>query len=429
MNDAIGPTPSRRIGLFLCVLFLVAFLARFGVTLGLRDIHKFHGRSTAGADAVEFNAIALNLAAGNGYAVTPGQPTSFRAPGFPFFVSVIYRMSYENYAMVYLALAIVGALTCVLTYLVARQLLPEGQARIAGGLAAVYLPHVYVSSVFLSEVLFGLCIALGLWLLLLYFRNSSLALLAAAGACMGYAALTRPIALMFPVLLAPALFRSAASNWGRLIRGMLVFGLAAMAVVLPWTLRNYGVYHRFVAIATNGGSTFYGANNDFTLHDSEYKGSWIATTYLPGRNIIDAAPDEVSHDQVEWALGKQWVSAHIADLPILEIYKLARFWLPDTQSGNRKFVLMQLVAYIPMGLLMLLGLALLLRPLARAMSAPWLAVHSILAANLISSLVFYGSSRFRDSITPVLMIYAAVGLDQLLRWLGYAMGRANAQRS
>jgi hypothetical protein len=129
---------------------------------------------------------------------------------------------------------------------------------------------------------------------------------------------------------------------------------------------------------------------------------------------------------VEWALGKQWVSAHIADLPILEVYKLARFWLPDTQSGNRKFVLMQLVAYIPMGLLMLLGLALLLRPLAKAMSEPWLAVHAIHAANLISSLVFYGSSRFRDSITPVLMIYAAVGFDQLLRWLGFV--KADSQR-
>jgi len=415
---------SRWIGLFLCALLLVAFAVRFGVTLGLRDIHQADSRIS---DAREFNAIALNLASGRGYAVVPGHPTSFRAPGFPLFLAAIYRISYENYVLVYLALSMVGAVTCLLTYGVARQLLSEGQARLAGCLAAVYLPHVYSSAVWMSEVLFALCIALGLWLLLRALRNSSVWLLAAAGACMGYAALTRPIALLFPVFLAPALFRAAGPNWGRLIRTTVPFGLAALAVVLPWSLRNYTVYHRLVLIATNGGSTFYGANNDITLHNRAYLGSWIATSYLPGRNLIEAAPDEVSHDQVEWTLGKQWVSTHVASLPILEVYKLARFWLPDTQSGNRKFVLMQFVAYVPMGLLMGLGLAVLLRPLRWAASPEWLAVHAILAANLASTLVFYGSARFRDSITPVLMIYATVGLTELAGWLGFRIGQSDSR--
>jgi hypothetical protein len=33
-------------------------------------------------------------------------------------------------------------------------------------------------------------------------------------------------------------------------------------VMAPWTVRNYRVHGRFVLVATNGGSTFYGRNND-----------------------------------------------------------------------------------------------------------------------------------------------------------------------
>src|ERR1039458_4355149 len=60
-------------------LVLLAFLLRLGAVLGLRDIHEFHSPSPAGADAVEFNAIALNLVSGNGYTIVPGHPTAFRA--------------------------------------------------------------------------------------------------------------------------------------------------------------------------------------------------------------------------------------------------------------------------------------------------------------------------------------------------------------
>ncbi len=226
--------PSRRT--YLIVLFLAAFLLRLGVVVGLRDIHKFHGYSTAGADAVEYDAIARHLASGQGYTVTPGQPTSFRAPGLPFFLAALFSLSYENYALAYIALIVVGALTCVGTYYLARELMTEAWARIAGLLTAIYLPHVYFSSIFMSEVLFALCVGLGLWLVLLYLRNSATWLLAASGLCLGYAALCRPIGLLLPVFLAPALYRSAGRNLGRLVQGAIIFVLAFIAVILPWAI-------------------------------------------------------------------------------------------------------------------------------------------------------------------------------------------------
>jgi 4-amino-4-deoxy-L-arabinose transferase-like glycosyltransferase len=398
--------PRRR---FLFGLLMLAFLLRFGVVLGLRDIHKFHGPSPAGADAVEFNAIALNLASGNGYAVVPGHPNSFRAPGFPLFLAVLYRISYANYAMVYGALCLIGALTCLLTYEAARQFLTEGVARTAGLLTAVYLPHIYFSTVFLSEIVFAFFVALGLWLFLLHLRTSSLWLLAGAGIAMGYAALSRPIALLFIPLLGLSLLRAWDMSAWRLAQRNLVLATAAIVVLVPWSVRNYQAHHRFVLIATNGGSVFYGANNDTVLHERRHLGSWVSTVFLQDRKIVEAAPDEVSHDQVKWTLGKQWVRAHVADLPLLSCYKLARFWIPDVSSGNPKFVLMQAVGYVPFAILLLLGLSASLLTLRTAFEPAWLAVHAILLANLLSTVIFYGSARFRDSITPALR--SVLGLD------------------
>jgi hypothetical protein len=143
-------------------------------------------------------------------------------------------------------------------------------------------------------------------------------------------------------------------------------------------------------------------------------GSWIATNYLPHRKEIEATPDEYTHDRLEWKLGEGWVEAHLIDLPLTTFYKVARFWLPDWSSANRKFVLMQLAGYTPFGILMLLGLFVSLRQLPKAAAPAWLAVHGVLAANLFATLIFYGSARFRDSIAPVLMVYTAVGLQRAI---------------
>src|ERR1051325_3557619 len=306
---------SRRT--YLVLLLCFAFLLRFEATAALRDLHRFHGSKVAGADAAEFNAIALNLASGHGYAIDPGHPTAFRAPGWPLLLSAIYRISFGNYFLAYVALSLTGAMTCVLTYAAAREMLSERGARAAGALAAVYVPHIYFSTVFLSEALFALCVALGLWLMLRALRTGSVGLVFGAGIAIGYAALTRPMALLLPACCVPALFRPPAT---RRLAGAVALACGLALAVLPWSIRNYTVFHRPILIATNGGSTFYGSNNDTVLNDPQYLGSWVSTISLPGGAPEDPAAEEPSHDQVEWALGKNWVRSHWREIPKLLAY-------------------------------------------------------------------------------------------------------------
>ena len=84
--------------------------------------------------------------------------------------------------------------------------------------------------------------------------------LVSAGMLIGLAALTQPGFLLFPgVVLASELLRNRPLR--KTAESTVLIGMAMVMAILPWTVRNYLVFHRVVLISTNGGSVFYRANN------------------------------------------------------------------------------------------------------------------------------------------------------------------------
>jgi 4-amino-4-deoxy-L-arabinose transferase-like glycosyltransferase len=393
--------------IFLSILFLAALVLRLAALFSLRRISQLPGRQE-GADGIEFEQLARALALGRGYVRPNGMPTSFRAPGFPMFVSVIYRITHMSVSAATLSFPLLGAAICVVTYLLAREVVSERMARLSALLGVVYFPAIYYCTVWLSEPLFMFSFAVCLWLFLIYLRTGSYSALAAAGLLLSWSVLVRPFAiLMLPCLLILDFVRSRK----RLLTAPLLLACFLVPTLL-WTARNYRVFHAFVLVATNGGSTFYGGNNDTVLHVPQYMGAWVSTVHLPGRDQIMAAPNEYAHDQVEWKLGKQWVKAHSTAMPLLVAMKLARFALPDFESADKKYVLVSVITYVPFILLWALGI----RAAAdrKNWTAPWLVIHLTIAATVASGIIFWGNPRFRDAAAPMLFIYAGCGLDRLL---------------
>ena len=394
------------------VIFVAALILRLLAVVALRDIHAGPTRAF-GADGIEFNELGQQVALGHGYELLPGHPTSFRAPGFPLFLAVIDYVAGLHYPLLYLIFCVLGAAACVLTYLAALELVKPPLALLAGVLAATYINGIYFATVFASESVYLVCFALSLWLFLRYLKNGSSWELFVCALSLGWGILTRPFALLLLPLFGSILL------WNMWKRKKFRFGQIAMfaviplAVVAPWTIRNYKVFHHFVLIANNGGSGIYQGNNDVVLSKPYYLGAWISTTDLPYRYLIDAEPDEVSHDREEAHLGVQWIKAHLQWMPLLCTYKLIRLWLPDIATGNKKSLLLQWVFATPFLILMLIGLCWSLSR-RRYWTQEWVLVHGIIAATVFVTLVFFGSPRYRDANIPVLMIYAAFGIQLLL---------------
>jgi 4-amino-4-deoxy-L-arabinose transferase-like glycosyltransferase len=409
-NDLNQLSSHTRIVRYLFILFLVAFSIRAGAVIALRDVNAAPLSRVTGADGVEYNLLGLRFAQGKGYTWSDGRATSFRAPGLPLLLAGLYSVFGENYPIAYVAFCLLGAATCVGTYGIARELLNERAARWAGWLACFYVPHVYFATRFDSENLFAACLAGGTFMALLHLRTRWSWSALAAGLFLGCGGLTRAFAILLLPMMACilAFTQTRAFSMRKRLIGTILFGVAFVAVIAPWTIRNYNVHGRVVLIATNGGSTFYGGNNSIVLEEPHLLGAWIATTLLPERDLVDAAPDEVSHDQVEWRLGMEWVRNNVTRLPLLWLYKFVRFWLPDIESANKSYLVLQLVGTTPFLVLIVVGLIRCLRRSTR-FSGGWLLIHVILLSSVLTALIFWGSPRFRDANTPILMVYAAVG--------------------
>jgi 4-amino-4-deoxy-L-arabinose transferase-like glycosyltransferase len=393
--------------LYIVLLFAGALAVRLLVVFAFRDIHDGPVGEIS-ADDVQYHHLAMNLAEGNGYRVTPDRPlTSFRAPGFPFVLALLYAAVGVEPAAAYGLFAVLGAAACVVTYLLARELLTETGARWAGGLAAIYLPHAYLASTFLSENIFVPCLGLALWFFVRHVRHGGLGVLVLAGVFLGYTTLTRPGTLLtLPLWYLVLAWRDYRDGRVRYL-DYVVLPVAFFAAIVPWTIRNHAVHGHWVLISTTGGSTFWGGNNDRVLFETRSLGYWIPTNELPDRDQVDAARDEVERDQVEWRLGKAWVRAHLAWMPLLELYKFGRFWwLPEYGVGLRW---LRVVSYVPF-LVLFIAFAVRCAWRRAFWTPPWMVLHAAMLGILAVVLIFAGLSRFRDGQMPVLMVYAAAGL-------------------
>lgn len=148
-------------------------------------------------------------------------------------------------------------------YDLARRLFNAHAGLIFAALLAIWFPFVELPALILSEPLFLFCLLTHMWLLIRWRDAQTWPWLAASGIALGLAALTRSPALyasvfVFLFILLTTLHKNRESGqprraWiGRFIRLSIIFGVAMMLVIGPWTMRNYLVYGAFIPIDTLG---------------------------------------------------------------------------------------------------------------------------------------------------------------------------------
>lgn len=217
-------------------------------------------------DETSFWAVAGNVAAGDGFSYE-GAPTAWRPPAYTFLLAGLRLAGFEVRG-VQVVQAALGAGAALAVMLLARRLrLPAWAVAAAGLGAAVYPPFVHLSSQLLSEnlslPLFVLALAATVRLLDRSRQRDQGALVGTAlgaGLLWGAAILARPAVL--PALgvagLVLLLARGPAFSRRVVVAGAL--GLAALAVVVPWTLRNAATVGGPVPVVSNEGFTLWVAN-------------------------------------------------------------------------------------------------------------------------------------------------------------------------
>lgn len=399
-----GLGPALGLGLVLRLLVLV-----------------FHPQPVA-HDALTYDALGWNLAAGHGYVLEPGgAPTAVRGPVYPLFLAGLYSLFGHRYEAVYAAQVLVDLASLALTYALAWQVYRHrGVASLAALGYALYLPFALQVGQVMTETLFTMLLVLGVWAFAAALgqgrEEGAWGLQAAAGAALGLAALTRPAGMLVPLALAVALLWLL-RPWRRaLVQGAVL--LAAFAVVLlPWTWRNWHLFGSFVPTSTLGGVNLYLGN--FTLDREEYL---TAQTAEETRRMLilvralemERAPlNEAQLDQAFQEKALALIRAHPLRYLHLSANRFLRLWF-NLGYVEEPPSAASLALAGTHALFLVLAARGLWRERAEAVRKAW-ALVAVLVAFTLFHMAILAYVRFVIPVVPLVLVLSARGAWHLLK--------------
>ncbi|HEX6987064.1 MAG TPA: glycosyltransferase family 39 protein, partial [Planctomycetaceae bacterium] len=305
-------------------------------------------------DEVDYDQLAVELAAGNGLRVDydnpvwrgpyeranadgkydpylerrGAAPTTYRPPLFPAVMAGLYSVFGRSFAAVRvfncLAMAAAGA---VAAWLVARRLGPL-PGLLCGFLFAV-LEHRarYYAGPVLTESLASLFTVLLAAALIRLAETGRLGAALTAGLLTGLGALNRSlVALWLPVLIPLAAWLVP----GRRVAAAVAFTLAAGALLVPWGVRNSLLLGRFAPLGTHGQQNLAAAFSDGAF---ARRGIWYNLDdegFFPPE-IDDSQPGldrELARAEYSQRAAFEWIRENPLKVPLLVAMRVRAEWRP-----------------------------------------------------------------------------------------------------
>ncbi len=383
----------------------------------------------------ETGHIAYSIASGKGFS-SPFQrdtgPTAWLAPVYPYLLAGIFKV-FGIYTLhsFFAALSLnilFSAGACVPIFYAGKRIIGLGVASTAAWLWALFpnaiiIPFEWIWDTSLSAFL----MATLLWATLELAESRRVRDWCLYGLLWGFALLTNPAgALLFPVLLAWAAYRirdrERAAKW--LARPAVAAALALLCC-LPWTIRNYVQFHKFIPLRSNFAFELYIGNNE--NYDDQHRSR-------PGAITQDREIFRYLHmgETAFMEEEKRKAEAFIVEHPRIELWLISQrfvdFWtgtatpIAAFRQADSLWLRLILLCNDAAPLFAFLGIVVLLAT-KNAYALP------VVAIPIIFPLLYYvthTSLRYRHPIDPIVLLLAAIGAHGVWRWSARKFSKAAA---
>lgn len=384
------------------VFSLVLILFGLALAVGLRTQDRLRY-----LDEEHYHRLAESLLSGTGYVGPQLQPTAFRPPGYPFFLSVVYRVWHRPLAAK-VANALALACSAWLLSVLVAQVVPEGRAFAPLLLLMLAPVSIYATSTLYPQTL-GTLILLAALFFLIRSQNSATAAIV-SGVLWGFLILTIPSFLLILPLIVAFLFFLNSSIPARACRQAALFLCFAVLVVSPWTIRNAFLYNRFIPVSTNSGVNLLLGNSENTGPNSGVNVD-ISHYRYETRGLDEAETDaHLRRRSFEWVLN------HPSNAVILYFCKVVNYFnfrneLATASEASRFKDAVLFLTYYP-----LLALAIIRCALWRRFnfSATECLFFFLYFGNAFLSAIFFTRIRFRIPFDVLLVAIAAILVGHLL---------------
>jgi len=399
------------------------------IALGARVTFAWNQEHKMRADLVglvpflnETGNIAYSLAAGHGFSSPYWQetgPTAWLTPVYPVLVAGVFRVfgihtPHSFFAIVILNI-LFSAAACVPIFYAGKRV---GGLAVGGGAAwlwaifpnAVIIPYEWVWDTSLAASL----MAMILWATLELAETQSVRGWCGYGLLWGFALMTNPsLGSVLPVLLGWAAYRAWKQGRSRLNRPLLACGIAVLCCV-PWTVRNYLTFHRFIPLRSNFPFELWLGNNEQFDEQSQ-----VVPAANPERfeirNYIHMG--ETAFMQDKWREATAFIETH----PRLEIILFARRFVA-TWIGLEKPIEGLRDADSTLARLALISNTLAaIGALCGILALVWSRnayAFPLAVCPMVYPVIYYvthTSLRYRHPIDPVVLLLAAVAVAAVLQ--------------
>ena len=271
---------SRRTRLAMCLLI---FLLAFGVRLlSWHDTRLEVGKVQTTVSSDYKHVGQLLRQGGIASLLSSSSPLSDlntlgHPPGYSILIATVYSLFGDSDTAVQFVQIVCDALSAIMIFLIVAELLPLSAAVVAGMLAALSPQFAWNSVLLLPDALFVLPILLAIYCVTRAVKNPRLLTIVIAGAMVGVSCWLRANAMLLAFFFAAAVLlvfkkqeiakrptnfslslpreRDKLKFVGQRWRYALSIIFGALIVVLPLTIRNAIVFHRFIPLSLGAGQT------------------------------------------------------------------------------------------------------------------------------------------------------------------------------
>jgi len=352
-----------------------------------------------GTDMLTYDNQAQNILKGI-------HPTPYYyGPLYSYFLSVVYFVFGHNLYIARFIQHILGVLTCLLIYLIAKRCFGNPVGYISLFISIVYDMFIIHEGLLLIEFLSTFLNALMLFLLLRVEPLFSYKRLALAGIAIGLSALARANILLFvPFILIWMLFNSKLKTQNS---KLLRFGFLCLVIFLtisPVTIMNYISSKKFILISTNGPVSLWVGNNE------KADGTFLFPA--PSEKLTNRRKEIGDKAFIEDVI--RFIKEKPGDFARLTLRKFLLFWGAFEVANNMNYEqikgwghLMKMPFFIGFGTvvpLSLLGMALSIR------NRKSLLLHLFLLSFMMAMVAFFVLGRYRIACLPAFIPFAGFSL-------------------
>ena len=404
----------------LWLILLVALAIRLAYMWEFQHIHPRQGVSVI-PFLFESGNIAHSLATGRGFSspfrVDTG-PTAWMTPLFPLLLAGIIRLfgayTFHAWAATVLLNITCCTIACIPIYFTGRRI--DG-IRLAAG--AAWLWAIFPNAILLpvesmwDASISALLVATILWATMALAESQRLRDWCAYGLLWGIALMfNATLAALFPILAGWLLYR-ARQEWRRSVRNAAAALAITILCCVPWTVRNYRVFHQFVPLRSVLGLQLWLGNNDQT--ENIFRGD-LHPIYNASERDKYISMGEIAYMRQKKQQALAYIFSHPAREASLISYRAISIWSGGTPYPLEDFLgtpALRFRAILAFNLVAALGtlcgIIILFRE-RRAFAVP------VAAFPLVYPWAYYltlALPRYRLPIDPIVLLLLAISIQRV----------------